>query len=87
MKFFTKIFQNNKDFLGFFVEFSNGKLLKLEDLIKRYEVINEKKPKEWITVRGNHIPIFEGKSKEEIEDRNKYLDSLWEKMLERKNKK
>lgn len=76
IKFFKKVFQNNDDLLGCFVELSNGKFIRLKEIVKRYEMLNEEEPKEWITMKGNHIPIKEGETKEEavkkfLKDKNK----------------
>lgn len=76
IKFFKKVFQNNDDLLGCFVELSNGKFIRLKEIVKRYEMLNEEEPKEWITMKGNHIPIEEGETKEEavkkfLKDKNK----------------
>lgn len=76
IKFFKKVFQNNDDLFGCFVELSNGKFIQLKEIVKRYEMLNGEEPKEWITMKGNHIPIKEGETKEEavkkfLKDKNK----------------
>lgn len=62
MKIFTKV-PVKRELENYFVEFENGKKLPLSRIIQQY--MNEEEPKEWITVRGNHIPIMEGESKDE----------------------
>lgn len=84
IKFFQKVFQNDKELLGCFVELSNGKFIKLKDLIENYEKRNEEEPKEWITVKGNHIPILKGQTKEEAV--KKFLEGKEKKGLEKSGK-
>lgn len=62
MKIFTKV-PVEKQLDNYFVEFENGKKLPLSAIIRQY--MNEEEPEEWITVRGNHIPIMKGESKDE----------------------
>lgn len=82
MKTFIKVpvNDNTNDYL---IEFDNGKKVTLSNLIEYY--INKEEPKDWITIRGNHIPIMKGETKEEVA--KKFLEKQEKKGLDKSEKK